>query len=470
MTTALGLILAILVLGGVLATVGDRLGTRVGKARLSLFNLRPRQTATLITIITGIVISAMTFGILFAIDDQLRTGVFELESIQEDLEEARGAVVDARLEQQDIQQNLDTALEEQRLAERRLSRTNRQLDEVSVQRELIENQLRTTESQLGTTESQLQQVESNFLQAQAVLRGVSGQANQLRAEIAELRRDRQREVSQREEEIAERDRRIAEREAELSDLEEQRLVLEQEVLLLEREFQGLRQGSVALLRNQALASGVVRVVSPAAAPQAVEQLLIEANRTAAQRIRPGTLTVSQQVLQITVGQVDQLINQLQSGEEYVVRILSAGNYVIGEPCVLAGEECIQVFVAAAPNELLFPLGAVVAAASTNPQQVGDEALVEEFNRLIGTAQFRLRQAGLLGDSIQIADGQTETVVEFFRQVRSLNQPVSLQAIASEPIFTAGPANLALVAVQGGLPRFSTNTINVPNGGNGEETP
>ncbi|MFN7629778.1 MAG: DUF3084 domain-containing protein, partial [Cyanobacteriota bacterium] len=36
------LILALLLLGGVLSTLGDRLGTKVGKARLSLFNLRPR--------------------------------------------------------------------------------------------------------------------------------------------------------------------------------------------------------------------------------------------------------------------------------------------------------------------------------------------------------------------------------------------------------------------------------------------
>ena len=89
MTTGLVLIVAILVLGGVIATVGDRLGTRVGKARLSLFNLRPRQTATLITIITGIVISASTFGLLFAVSDQLRTGVFELGKIQNNLKEAR---------------------------------------------------------------------------------------------------------------------------------------------------------------------------------------------------------------------------------------------------------------------------------------------------------------------------------------------------------------------------------------------
>jgi uncharacterized protein (DUF3084 family) len=60
------LILAIIFLGGAIATVGDRIGTRVGKARLSLFNLRPRTTAILVTILTGSIISASTLGIIFA--------------------------------------------------------------------------------------------------------------------------------------------------------------------------------------------------------------------------------------------------------------------------------------------------------------------------------------------------------------------------------------------------------------------
>ena len=74
MTTGYILILAILIVGGVIATVGDRIGTRVGKARLSLFKLRPKNTAVLVTILTGTLISASTLAILFAADDGLRPG------------------------------------------------------------------------------------------------------------------------------------------------------------------------------------------------------------------------------------------------------------------------------------------------------------------------------------------------------------------------------------------------------------
>ena len=49
MDDGLVLIATVLVLGGLIATLGDRIGMRVGNARLSLFNLRPRQTATVVS-------------------------------------------------------------------------------------------------------------------------------------------------------------------------------------------------------------------------------------------------------------------------------------------------------------------------------------------------------------------------------------------------------------------------------------
>ncbi|MFM9103336.1 MAG: DUF3084 domain-containing protein, partial [Cyanobium sp.] len=77
------LILMLLVLGGVLSTLGDRLGSRVGKARLSLFNLRPRHTAVVITVLTGSLISAVSLGLMLLVSERLRTGLFELDQLED---------------------------------------------------------------------------------------------------------------------------------------------------------------------------------------------------------------------------------------------------------------------------------------------------------------------------------------------------------------------------------------------------
>ena len=81
-------ILLVLILGGILSTLGDRLGTRVGKARLSIFKLRPKSTAVLITVFTGSIISAISFATMVVFDRDLRIGLFQLEDIREKIIES----------------------------------------------------------------------------------------------------------------------------------------------------------------------------------------------------------------------------------------------------------------------------------------------------------------------------------------------------------------------------------------------
>ena len=81
-------ILLLLILCGILSTLGDRLGTKVGKARLSIFKLRPKSTAVLITVFTGSIISAISFATMIVFDRDLRVGLFQLEGIREKIIES----------------------------------------------------------------------------------------------------------------------------------------------------------------------------------------------------------------------------------------------------------------------------------------------------------------------------------------------------------------------------------------------
>lgn len=457
MATGLVLVAAVLILGGVIATVGDRLGTRVGKARLSLFNLRPRQTATLITILTGIVISASTFALLFAVSDQLRTGVFELENIQKDLRDTRSELEDATDEKEQIENRLRTARRQQNSAQRKLEQINRSLQDA------VEQQSRT-QAQLQNTEQRLNESQTKFQQAQQLLGMVTQQAAVLRSEIGQLQSDRQElirqrdavreQIAQRDQEIAQRDREIASRENQLKDLESQITFLSQQRDTLEREFEDLRRGNVTLFRNQTLAWGVVRVEVPSAAPKAMVQLLQRANQLVAQIIQPGTVKVDRQVIRISEAEVEQLSDQIADGEEYVVRVSSAGNYVVGEPCVLAGEACIDVIATAAPNQIVFRQGEVIATTTVNAAEMNTQTIAERIFLLLAAAQFRCRQAGILDDTVQLLDNRRETITTFIEQILQNPVPLEVQAIAAEDAYTAG-AKIGLVAVQDGQPLFRT---------------
>jgi len=87
------LIVSLLILGGLLSTVGDRLGSRVGKARLSVFKLRPRSTAVFITVLTGSLISAISLGLMLLVSRQLRVGLFELDDLQKKLQQSRSELI-----------------------------------------------------------------------------------------------------------------------------------------------------------------------------------------------------------------------------------------------------------------------------------------------------------------------------------------------------------------------------------------
>ena len=103
------LIFSLLLLGGLLATLGDLLGTRIGKARLSIFKLRPKRTAVFITIITGSFISAISLGLMLLVSRQLRVGLFELDDLQLKLQESRLALMPLQKERKRLEQKINPA-------------------------------------------------------------------------------------------------------------------------------------------------------------------------------------------------------------------------------------------------------------------------------------------------------------------------------------------------------------------------
>ncbi|QHG16625.1 DUF3084 domain-containing protein [Nostoc sp. ATCC 53789] len=496
MTTGYILIAAILILGGVIATVGDRIGTRVGKARLSLFKLRPKNTAVVVTIFTGGLISASTLGILFAADEGLRKGVFELEDIQTDLRQKREQLKTAETQKSQVESELNQARIAQAKAQQDLQAINQSLQAANAKQLQTQAQLNRTISQQAQTQTQLQrtqgqlgQVVTQYQKAIAELQSVSNQRKELQAAVELLKTERQRlyaeakkaideaktaiekrdrELANRQEAIEQRDKKIgqldqliqkrnvevaareeviAKRESRLKELEAQQEQLELEVARLEKYYQSyrdLRLGKLALVRGQVLSAAVIRVTQPAAARRAVVQLLQEANRNANLELsEPGANPANVELLRVTQDRIDQLSKQISDGQEYVVRIFSAGNYV-------RGEKQIEFFADTARNQLVFSGGAVLATTSADSKTMTSYQLQQRLEILISASQFRARNAGIVED-VQVEG----TFLRFVAQLRQYNQPLEIKAIAAEDTYTAGPLRVKLVAIVNGKIIFST---------------
>lgn len=131
------LIVVLVLTGGVIAFIGDRLGSKVGKKKLSLFGLRPRHTSILVTIITGILITTVTFGILAIASKDVRTALFgmnklkaELNEKQSMLEEASGALIN-------VKNDLNTTKEEYAKSKKDLEETQEDLEIAQQAAELL---------------------------------------------------------------------------------------------------------------------------------------------------------------------------------------------------------------------------------------------------------------------------------------------------------------------------------------------
>jgi uncharacterized protein (DUF3084 family) len=153
------LVLAVLVLGGIIAVSGDRIGTKVGKARLTLFKLRPKQTATLVTVIVGTLLSASVMTVLFASSEQLRTGIFDLQKLQSKLRQTSEELAKAITQKNNFQQELEKLRIEQSEAKDALTGIDQSVKDELVKRSTATQQLKNLRQQLESITAEKAQFE-----------------------------------------------------------------------------------------------------------------------------------------------------------------------------------------------------------------------------------------------------------------------------------------------------------------------
>ena len=379
------LILALLILGGVLSTLGDRLGSRVGKARLSLFNLRPRRTAVLITVLTGSLISALSLGLLLLVSRQLRVGLFELDALQAKLRDSRSALDAAEADRRDAR-----------------SATER-----------IEAELITTRRRAATLRQELEPLQQQKLQLEQ-------ERNRLTADIQA------------------RDLDIQRTEAELRSVRDRIKAGEQELSSLEKDLLALRRGSVVLRSGQPLATATVRLEQPEQAKQVVDRLLQEANQTAYVRVRPGE-TPDRQILLVPRSDVERLQQTLRQSGTWVVSMRSAGN-------VLRGEAVVYAYPDVKPNRTIPRPDEVLATTTLEPEERGSEAVRNRLNLLLASAFAEVQRRGSLTEGLQF-DGNALNALGLELVERVDSQPLELQVIAARSSDTADPVAVRLIVRQ-----------------------
>ena len=101
------LIVFLIFLGGLIAPFGDIFGTKIGKARFSILKLRPKKTATIITIITGGFISSISIGLLILVSEEFRQRLFvDIPLLQKTLDKSKKALIPLQKERKELESKI----------------------------------------------------------------------------------------------------------------------------------------------------------------------------------------------------------------------------------------------------------------------------------------------------------------------------------------------------------------------------
>lgn len=476
MTSAYILILAILILGGLIAALGDRIGTKVGKARLRLFDLRPKQTAILITIATGTLISASTLVILFSLSKSLRQGVFQLDEILQKRRHVQAELQEATEEKERVQQELIKAQIKQKDAKERLLTAEIKLKETQSQLKIIsertrnlkneadklllekenlllekkqieqktqelQQQIKERDQELNLRQDEIKQQDQILQQQKQDLAKLAEKQSQLEAKIEY--RDQQ--ISELDRNIFARDKILNDKEILLSNLENQLEFLQKEVEVLEQyyqTYQDLRERPIAVVKGQVLTITLIDISPDTNVDELIDGILSEANRAVMLILGYGNQLPPERFVQITKGQVQQIKEQLNKKGQYLVRILSAGNYV-------QGEEKVRVFADVYVNQKIYSTDEIIAGITLEKEDLNSQKLQEKIDFLISMAQFKARREGILG-KIFIGDGKITSLVNFIQELQKSNEKIDeIRAIATNATYSSGPLQISLVVISDG---------------------
>lgn len=374
------LILVLAVVGGVIAFIGDRLGTRIGKRKLSIFGLRPRHTAVVVTIFTGVCITTVTFGIMAAVSENVRTALFGMDRLNAMIADTRAA-----------------------------------LDFTSGELERAQSAQEKASSELAKSEEEIARLE--------------GEQSSLRAESDRLSAGN-RALMMEKEGLVSINGRLA---GENQNLQEDIRMLGIRAQELRAGILNLREGNITYQAGEIIASGII--------PAGLSHDEIE--RGLAGIAQLGTRNISarlgenhtDQDIWIYRPEYEAAIRAIEeSSADMIVRIVAAGNLVRGDE--------IRASIELYPNRVIYRDGELIIARVYAPEVLGrgTEQSVMAFLREVNAAAAA---KGILPDPIRGTVGVIEGA-EFYALVQDLagrTGAVVISAYADGDTDAMGPLRL-----------------------------
>ena len=388
----LSLIGIMAVTGGAIAFIGDKLGTKIGKKRLSIFGLRPRHTSMIITVITGILITSFTMGIMTITSENVRTALFGMEKLNEAMETTKSALADVSAE-------LLQARNEYDQADKDLQKSK---EEISA--------LKSEQEELKEGNAKLEEKNSELSSQNEKLSGVNTRLETDNKKLGEFNLTLT---------------------ADNKKLSEDNSRLEERAKTLRDGLVAMREGDIVFRAGELLATGIIK------GNRSAEEVTEDINSLA----ESATANITERFGQDTDSSVwiyqPELQNAIEkissSKQDVVLRITAAGNLVRGEP--------IRTSLEIYPNNLIFAKDEFIISRgyevkSDNDAEVIVKNFLTEVNR---TAVGKGILTDPLTGTVGVMDGtQLYQIVDAVKKAKG---PIILTAFSEGVTNTVGPLRL-----------------------------
>ena len=269
------LIIIMAVVGGFIAYLADKMGSKIGKKKMSIFGLRPKHTSILLTVTSGTIIAVLTIGVVAVSSQSARTALFGMEKLQRELKLLNAEKEDATL-----------ALNE---AKGKVEEQNKKIGELDAR---MQESMRENDAM----EAKLAEVNSMYSRAQEALASLTESKEQLTSEIEEL---------------------------------------EKTTAALRKGIINMREGQVYYRAGEVVYAGVMRGgLKHDANVAQVNWLLQNANEVALERLGMQQKDQPLQAIWVSRGAVNNAVNALDKSKgNLFFRVRTVANIIVGELAV-----------------------------------------------------------------------------------------------------------------------------------------
>ena len=407
----IALIAILAITGGIIAYIGDKLGTKVGKKKLTIFGLRPKHTSIVVTIITGILITVSTMGILTLVSRDVRTALFGMEALKTKL---------TTLSQEVSAKNIE------------LDTSRSALESKTAEYTALTTKVQETAQKLTTIASELSaaiaQRDHIAIQLEETLQGyevAKGDLNASKQEISTLQNTKN-----------ELDARVNTLTAAKTSLQTDVDNLNESTTKLRQGIQVVREGSIIYQAGEILTTTVLPGgANQSDTTQALSDVIYKTNQHII-----GKLDIEDknlEVLWIAQSDFDKVVSQIMATpQEVIVRIAAGGNTVYGEPIV--GH--LSVF----PNQQVYRQSQTIYMNTIDVGQNSIQAETAVMGFLQQVNAIAVKQ-GILPDPLQGTVGAISGT-EFYEAVNKAklyHGKVTLVATAQDNTYTAGPLKIQI---------------------------